>query len=293
MSKAKYIDNYINGRKLVLWGIGEACAQIRESLAESGIDIAAYTYTSAGEGEAHCGKPIIPIAALSPQAHYVFVAVSFQNEKEIVPYLWQRGFRKLYDFTSWTQWYFNPLDFQYYGVSIGKYTKGYEAYDAAIKKGQISSIGRYCAINERAYMGDDHPQLISTNAYLFMSMLSDIYNEAVENIQCHVTIGNDVWIGANSFINSSKVKTIGDGAIIAAGAVVIHDVPPYAIVGGVPAKILRHRFLPEQVKILLRVKWWARSDEWLYEHREQICDIEKFFEYFKDYNPDEEKAESE
>ena len=68
------------------------------------------------------------------------------------------------------------------------------------------------------------------------------------------TIGNDVWIGSQSLIKGGV--TIGDGAVIAGGAVVIHDVPPYAIVGGVPAKILKYRFDNHTIKTLLELQWW-------------------------------------
>ena len=55
--------------------------------------------------------------------------------------------------------------------------------------------------------------------------------------------------------------TIGDGAIIAAGAVVTKDIPPYAIAGGIPAKVLKYRFPPEIIERLLEIKWWNLSDE--------------------------------
>ena len=70
-------------------------------------------------------------------------------------------------------------------------------------------------------------------------------------------IGNDVWIGAKAIIRSGV--TIGDGAVIGAGAVVTKDVPPYAIVAGVPAKIIRYRFDEELRKALLAAKWWDRD----------------------------------
>ncbi|MNI40841.1 Chloramphenicol acetyltransferase [compost metagenome] len=69
-----------------------------------------------------------------------------------------------------------------------------------------------------------------------------------------IVIGNDVWIGANAVILPGV--TLGDGAVIGAGAVVTKDVPPYAIVGGVPAKVIRYRFTPEEIEVLLRIKWW-------------------------------------
>jgi hypothetical protein len=68
------------------------------------------------------------------------------------------------------------------------------------------------------------------------------------------TIGNDVWIGQGAFLKAGV--TIGDGAIVAAHAVVVKDVPPYAIVGGVPARIIRYRFPEDMVRRLLATRWW-------------------------------------
>lgn len=158
------------------------------------------------------------------------------------------------DYTSLSFAINNPIDYKHYGVPVGKRTSGVQAFDTACKGGELESIGRYCSINVWAFMGGNHPQLISTCGYLFDEILSQKYWNTDEIKNRKVTIGNDVWIGANSFINSSKVKYIGDGAIIAAGAIVNNDVPPYAIVGVIPAKILKYRFLPEQIAILLRVK---------------------------------------
>jgi hypothetical protein len=67
-------------------------------------------------------------------------------------------------------------------------------------------------------------------------------------------IGNDVWIGGGVIVLQGT--TIGDGAVIAAGAVVTRDVAPYAVVAGVPARVLKYRFSPEQVEYLLRLRWW-------------------------------------
>jgi tetrahydrodipicolinate N-succinyltransferase len=67
-------------------------------------------------------------------------------------------------------------------------------------------------------------------------------------------IGHDVWIGANAYVKDGV--NIGNGAIVAAGSVVTRDVPPFAIVGGVPAKCIRLRFSEEQIDKLLELKWW-------------------------------------
>ena len=74
-----------------------------------------------------------------------------------------------------------------------------------------------------------------------------------------ITIGNDVWIASSVTILSGV--TIGDGAIIAAGSIVVRDVPPYALYGGIPAKVIRFRFDQEQIGALLKIRWWDWSPE--------------------------------
>ena len=88
------------------------------------------------------------------------------------------------------------------------------------------------------------------------------------------TIGNDVWIGAHAQIKSGI--TIGTGSIVAAGAVVTKDVPPYAIVGGVPAKIIRYRFPEETVEKLLKSEWWKLSDKEIAARAEYVGEPKDF-----------------
>ena len=92
-------------------------------------------------------------------------------------------------------------------------------------------------------------------------------------------VGNDVWTTENCLVMSG-VK-IGDGAIVAAGAVVTKDVPPYAIVGGNPAKLIRYRFTEEQIAALLEIRWW----DWPEDHVRAAVpyleseDVDAFIEY--------------
>lgn len=79
-----------------------------------------------------------------------------------------------------------------------------------------------------------------------------------------IVIGNDVWIGYEAVIMAGV--TIGDGAIIGTRAVVTRDVPPYAVVGGIPAKVIRQRFPDEVIDVLLKVRWWEWPEEKIKQH---------------------------
>lgn len=123
-------------------------------------------------------------------------------------------------------------------------------------------IGRYCALGRFVEIGlAKHPVNFLTTHHLAISSSPFLKDEDFSSAtkvpwQVHpqTVIGNDVWIGAKACIASGL--TIGDGAIIAAGAVVTKDVAPYSIVGGNPAKIIKFRFSSEIIDELLDLKWW-------------------------------------
>ncbi|MBR4153525.1 MAG: CatB-related O-acetyltransferase [Selenomonadaceae bacterium] len=96
---------------------------------------------------------------------------------------------------------------------------------------------------------------------------------------CKINIGNDVWIGRGCILkctNPNKPLVIGDGAVIASDSVVVKNVPPYAIVGGNPAQIIKYRFPPEIIEALLRIKWWDWSLDKIHDNFKYFNDIEKF-----------------
>lgn len=100
-----------------------------------------------------------------------------------------------------------------------------------------------------------------------------------QEIKPSIQIGNDCWIGQRTFI-AGGVK-IGDGAVVLAGAAVVKDVPDYAIVGGVPAKIIGYRYDSITIDILQQTKWWNMPIDWLREHFELFSDIDSFISILK------------
>lgn len=94
-----------------------------------------------------------------------------------------------------------------------------------------------------------------------------------------VRIGNDCWINANVVFIAGV--NIGDGAVVLAGSVVTKDVPPYAIVGGVPARIIKYRYSEEYINVLMSFKWWNKDPQWLSEHWELFNNIDAFIDFIK------------
>jgi acetyltransferase-like isoleucine patch superfamily enzyme len=143
-----------------------------------------------------------------------------------------------------------------------------------------ASIGRFCSIaaNVNVVTGS-HPTsgFVSTSPSFYsrrmQNNLSFVEEEKFDEVVAAdadgkhaVIIENDVWIGFGVTILAG-VK-IGNGAVVASGAVVIKDVPPYTIVGGVPAKEIRKRFDQETIEFLLKFKWWDKPLAWLKENAE-------------------------
>lgn len=167
----------------------------------------------------------------------------------------------------------------------------------------VESIGRYCHFNITAKAMVNHSlDVLSINSALLEwgAETAEDYQKKCDCIKKYgkhkencwnyyvtpcrkippIFIGNDVWIGYNVLILPGV--TIHDGAVCAAGAVVTHDVPPYTIVGGVPAKPIRRRFSDEMIEKLLKIRWWDWPEEKIKENLEYFYQPEEFVERFSD-----------
>jgi acetyltransferase-like isoleucine patch superfamily enzyme len=164
---------------------------------------------------------------------------------------------------------------------VGEYTYG---KPRVIYRGEKASlrIGKYCSISTQViiFLGSEHRMdWVSTYPFPYL------WKEA-SSIKGHpyskgdVVIGNDVYIGYHATILSGVA--IGDGAGIGAGSVVTKDIPPYAIVAGNPAQIIRYRFGEETIRALLKIKWWDWSNEKVRENVHLICSdsIDEFIKKF-------------
>lgn len=154
------------------------------------------------------------------------------------------------DFTMYHDFVNDPLLFE----------KNNVLYHYAVNKDKLT-IGKFCSIACGAkfiFNGANHT-LSSLSTYPFPIFFEEwgLDRKAVADAwdnKGNIVIGNDVWIGYEAVIMAGV--TVGDGAIIGTRAVVTKDVPPYAIVGGVPARLIRKRFSENVINTLLEIKWW-------------------------------------
>lgn len=152
-------------------------------------------------------------------------------------------------------------------VSLNQIELGDFTYISDYTSISRTTIGKFCSIGPDCKIGlgkhptkdfvSTHPVFFSTLGQVQVTFADKNYFEEFQNI----TIENDVWIGANAIVVDGV--NISNGAIVAAGAVVTKDVPPYAIVGGIPAKIICYRFEKNEIERLLQLKWWDKDIKYL------------------------------
>jgi acetyltransferase-like isoleucine patch superfamily enzyme len=142
-------------------------------------------------------------------------------------------------------------------------------------------IGKFCSIAQGVSAGlgkhpvndfiSSHPSFYSLSKQCGFTFASEQHFREMGNI----IIGNDVWIGANAII-LDDIK-IGNGAIIAANSFVNKDIPPYSIVGGTPAKIIKYRFSDDLITFLEKFKWWDKDEKWIKENYSKFLDPTLFY----------------
>ncbi len=158
-------------------------------------------------------------------------------------------------YTTYDDFVRDPRDFQ----------KNNVLYHYAVNREKLV-IGKFCSIacGAKFLFNSANHALGSLSTYPFPIFFEE-WDLTVENIprawdnKGNVVVGNDVWIGYEAVVLAGV--TIGDGAVIGARAVVTHDVPPYAIMGGVPAKLIRKRFDDDTIQSLLSLRWWDWPEE--------------------------------
>lgn len=159
-----------------------------------------------------------------------------------------------------------------HGLEIGYGTYGGCWNNASLWWNNIT-IGRYCSFAGNIYIGGSHPLDIFTTHPITYDTWSGGANSNHTPPRSHShTIEHGVYVGQGAIILEG-CRNVGNGAVIGAGSVVTHDVPPYAIVAGNPAKILRYRLTPEQIEKVEASKWWELDKDELNERMKEFLEL--------------------
>lgn len=284
--------------KLVLYGSGQVGKGWLDYLGSEKI----YCFIDSDENRAGSivyGKKIVSIEKALKERNEIriFISTGAEYKREIYKALQRFGIEdrvvgapyleKELSF-HWDTWIDTVSDFEgcnalAKGVVVEKCVVGYASYLSKETILENVKIGRYSSIGPRVHLvRGQHPtsKFVSTHQMFYATdspvkrtyVEKDLFNQYRCTSEGYAAeIQNDVWIGAN--VTIMEGVTIGNGAIVAAGANVVKDVEPYTIVGGNPAKLIRYRFGQEDIDFLMKLKWWDRPQAWIADHASYFCDI--------------------
>jgi hypothetical protein len=171
-------------------------------------------------------------------------------------------------------------------VTMGPGTYGVPPILTFMHDNTCLRVGSYSSLGSLIMLGGEHPtDRVTTYPHRIWMGMEGAGKDGFPKLTGDTIVGSDVWLCYEAVILSGR--TIGDGAIVAAGAVVTKDVPPYAIVGGNPARLIRYRFPEEQREALLDIRWWDWPE---HEIRDAVPllagdDVDAFIEYARTRSP--------
>jgi len=167
------------------------------------------------------------------------------------------------------------------GVEIGRHTYGFSEHTFPVfTEGARIVVGAFCAIGPEARIHGGGAHVVTRAAAFPLNAI--LFDRGKRNAPDDIdkgptVIGNDVWIGEGAMVLAGL--TVGDGAVVGARAVVTKSVPPYAIVAGNPARILRYRFDEDIRERLLALRWWDWDDDEIRKQKRWFMgDVESFLD---------------
>lgn len=146
-----------------------------------------------------------------------------------------------------------------YKVDVEMYSYGCFASNFNYAVGGEIHVGRYCSFAKDVhYFAANHPMnYVAMSPYFYNTSYGFKVNDVERN---KLTIGHGAWCGYGVLITAG-CRSIGNGAVLAAGSIITHDVPPYAVVAGNPAKVVKYRFNNEEIIEIEKSKWWEYKPE--------------------------------
>jgi acetyltransferase-like isoleucine patch superfamily enzyme len=300
----EFIEKNIGARKLIVFGTGTGAINLSANLKLISKEVSYYIDNNTLKwGSTFLNKPVYsPNVIFEEKFDKQFIFIASSSYKVISEQLLLMGLKENRHFCGYPLKKKDPHEFiesnqVINGIEIGKFTYGYLKH-CSYDRGVLKKIGAFCSINETAIIGViNHPiDLITTHPILYVEesiigreVRGPIMNGNVNPIDIlsieknhPIIIGNDVWIGANAVILPGV--NIGNGAVIGAGAVVTKDVPDYAVVVGVPAKVLKYRFTHQQIEILNKVRWWDWPNDKIEANMDLLMNPTVFFEKYSKEN---------